>query len=182
MTVSATQTGGSSRSTRRRFLILGAGSAALLAMGGGAALMLKPAWNGAQLSGDARQLLRAVGTAVLAGTLPAAGPARELALQGMLLRVETLVAALPAHAQAELAQLLALLSTSPGRRLLADLSPTWHEASVAEVQTAMQNMRVSNLSLKQQAYHGLHDVVAGAYFSDASTWAIMGYPGPLKIS
>ena len=27
----------------------------------------------------------------------------------------------------------------------------------------------------------LHDITAGAYFSDQATWSMLGYPGPLKI-
>ena len=42
-------------------------------------------------------------------------------------------------------------------------------------------MRVSSISLRQQAYQALHDIVGGAYFSDAQTWGLLGYPGPLKI-
>jgi hypothetical protein len=39
-------------------------------------------------------------------------------------------------------------------------------------------MRQSGLALRQQAYLGLHEIVGGAYFSDESTWASVGYPGP----
>jgi hypothetical protein len=42
-------------------------------------------------------------------------------------------------------------------------------------------MRVSALSLRQQAYQALHDIVGSAYFSDPRTWGILGYPGPPKI-
>ena len=52
---------------------------------------------------------------------------------------------------------------------------------MAQLQKALQSMRVSTLSLRQQAYHALHDIVGGAYFSDAQTWAQLGYPGPIKI-
>ena len=42
-------------------------------------------------------------------------------------------------------------------------------------------MRLSTISLRQQAYQALHDIVGSAYFSDAGTWSMLGYPGPLKI-
>jgi hypothetical protein len=99
----------------------------------------------------------------------------------MLDRVEVLVAGLPLHAQAELSQLLALLATSGGRRTVAGLSTDWTSAPVAEIQQALQDMRTSTISLRQQAYHALHDIVGGAYFSDAGTWTLLGYPGPLNI-
>jgi len=96
-------------------------------------------------------------------------------------RIDALVQALPPHAQAELSQLLGLLGTGVGRRTLAGLAPDWRSASVAEVQQALQSMRTSRLALRLQSYQALHDIVGAAYFSDASTWPTLGYPGPLTI-
>lgn len=87
----------------------------------------------------------------------------------------------PPHVQAELSQLLGLLSTGVGRRVLAGLASDWPSASVTEVQHALQSMRLSRLALRQQSYLALHDIVGAAYFSDASTWATLGYPGPVNI-
>jgi hypothetical protein len=42
-------------------------------------------------------------------------------------------------------------------------------------------MRVSGITLRQQAYQALHDIVGGAYFSDVGTWGLLSYPGPPKI-
>jgi hypothetical protein len=92
-----------------------------------------------------------------------------------------LISALPAHTQAELSQLLALLASSAGRVTLAGLHSPWNKAAVADVQQALQGMRLSSLALRQQAYAALHDISAGAWFADSSTWAMLGYPGPLKI-
>ena len=85
---------------------------------------------------------------------------------------------LPPHVQAELSQLLGLLCTAPGRFGLAGLVPAWADASEAQLQAALEGMRQSGLALRQQAYLGLHEIVGGAYFSDESTWASVGYPGP----
>lgn len=167
---------------RRTWLKLGIVSAGVLAIGGGAAALLQPGLeDDARLSPAGRRVFNAVGRGVLDGSLPAAEPARLAALAGLLERIDALVAALPPHAQAELSQLLSLLASAPGRHALAGLSPDWHEASIADIQAALQGMRVSTLGLRQQAYHALHDIVGGAYFSDASTWAAIGYPGPMKI-
>jgi hypothetical protein len=166
---------------RRTWLKLGLVSAAVLAVGGGAAILLEPGLQEARLSAAGRRVFSGVGRALLDGSLPAAEPARQTALAGLLDRVDALVAALPPHAQAELSQLLSLLASSPGRRGLAGLSTDWDAASIADIQAALQSMRVSGLGLRQQAYHALHDIAGGAYFSDASTWAHLGYPGPLKI-
>jgi hypothetical protein len=164
---------------RRSLMKLGAASAALLLVGGGALAVFQPGLVDGRLSGGARQVFLAVGRGLLDGVLPPtqAGPALEALLQ----RIDALVAGLPPHAQAELSQLLALLESAPGRRLLAGLEADWPQASTAEVQAALQSMRFSGLSLRQQAYHALHDIVNGAYFSEQATWVALGYPGPAAI-
>lgn len=162
-------------------LQLGLGSAALLALGGGAIALVEPGLRDGRMSTGARAAFGALGSALLDGSLPAEPNARALAVNAMLERVDALIGALPAHAQAELSQLLALLATSGGRRWLADLEPPWPQASVLQVQQGLQAMRTSSLGLRQQAYHALHDITAGAYFSDPSTWTQLGYPGPLPV-
>lgn len=166
---------------RRRLLKLGFASAAVLALAGGAAVMLQPGWTGKALSAGGREVFKAVSHAVLDKTLPAQDGKRQIALNGLLDRVDVLVGSLPPHAQAELSQLLSLLASSPGRRALAGLGTAWPEATVSQIQEALQSMRLSSLELRQQAYAALHDISAGAYFSDPSSWSALGYPGPQKI-
>lgn len=165
---------------RRSLLALGAVSAALLALGGGTLALVQPGLQDSKLSAGGRDVFLGVSRALLDGSLPT-GPAAAPALTDLLDRIDALVAALAPHAQAELSQLLALLATAPGRRAVAGLAESWSTASVPQLQQALQGMRVSSVSLRQQAYQALHDIVGGAYFSDARTWALLGYPGPLKI-
>jgi hypothetical protein len=61
------------------------------------------------------------------------------------------------------------------------LRPAWDEATVPEVQLALQGLRTSALSLRQQAYHALRDLTNAAWFADPSSWAAMGYDGPVNI-
>ena len=68
-----------------------------------------------------------------------------------------------------------------GQRTLASLQAPWAEASIGDVQQALQGMRLSTLAVRQQTYAALHDIATGAYFADATTWSQLGYPGPLKI-
>jgi hypothetical protein len=166
---------------RRTLLKLGAASAAVLLVAGGVAALLQPGLEDGALSASGREVFSAVGRAVLDKTLPADDGARQIALNGLLGRVDVLLLSLPPHAQAELSQLLALLASVAGRRTLAGLALPWPEASVAEIQQALQAMRLSKLALRQQAYAALHDITAGAYFSDPSSWPLLGYPGPMKI-
>jgi len=166
---------------RRTLLKLGATSAAVLLVAGGAAALLQPGLEGGALSPAGREVFAAIGRAILDKSLPAEDGPRQIALNGLLGRVDALVQALPPHAQGELSQLLSLLASSAGRRTLAGLNPPWPEASVAEIQQALQGMRLSSLALRQQAYAALHDISTAAYFSDEASWSILAYPGPLKI-
>lgn len=166
---------------RRTLLKLGATSAALLAVIGGTAALIQPGLERGILTPAGRDVFRAIGLGVLDKTLPDPAPAKEVALAALLGRVDLLVTALPPHAQAELSQLLSILASGAGRRVLAGLTTPWPNATAADVQAALQDMRLSSLAVRQQAYAALHDITAGAYFSEPTTWAQLGYPGPLAI-
>jgi hypothetical protein len=167
---------------RRTLLQLGLTSAAVLAVAGGASAWLRPGLlQGGALSATGSEVFAAVGRAVLDKSLPDAEPARQIALQGLLTRIDALVQALPPHAQGELSQLLSLLGSAPGRRALTGLGQPWPEAAVADIQQALQGMRLSTLALRQQAYAAVHDIITGAYFSDPASWPLLGYPGPRQL-
>lgn len=166
---------------RRSLFKLGAASATLFVLGGGAAALIQAGLEDGKLGAAGREVFRAVSRAVLQGSLPADDTAKRVALDGLLGRIDELALALPRHAQDELSQLLSLLASAPGRRLMAGLGKAWPVASDADIQQALQGMRVSALALRQQAYAALHDITAAAYFTDASTWPLLGYPGPMKI-
>lgn len=166
---------------RRTLLKLGATSAALLAVIGGGAALVQPGLVRGTLTPAGQDVFRGIALGVLDKTLPEAAAAKARELTDLLGRIDVLVGALPPHAQAELSQLLAILATGAGRLALAGLATPWASANATEVQAALQGMRLSSLPVRQQAYAALHDITAGAYFSDPSTWAILGYPGPLPI-
>jgi hypothetical protein len=166
---------------RRTLLTLGLVSSALLVVAGGTATLLQPGLQAGALTPTGREVFTAVGGAILDRTLPTDSDARKVELNGLLGRIDVLVGALPSHAQTELSQLLSLLGSAAGRNMLAGLNTPWAEADIEQVQQALQGMRLSSLALRQQAYAALHDITAGAYFSDPSSWPVLGYPGPLKI-
>jgi hypothetical protein len=163
---------------RRSLLKLGIGSTVVLAAAGAGVALMQPGMTGGRLSAAGRAVFLGVAGAVLDGVLPAQPTQRAAALQAHLTRMDATVAAFPAATQREISQLLALLAFVPGRLGLASLARPWGEASVAEIQHALQGMRTASLAVKQQAYHALRDLTNAAYFSDPSTWAHLGYPGP----
>ena len=152
-----------------------------LVLVGGAASLIQPGLDRGALTAVGREVFRAIGLGILDKTLPEKQDAKDMALSGLLNRIDILISALPPHAQAELSQLLSILATGAGRRALAGLSAAWANASAQEVQAALQDMRLSSLALRQQAYSAMHDITAGAYFSEPATWVMLGYPGPLAI-
>lgn len=166
---------------RRTLLKLGVASSAVLLVAGGAAALLQPGLEGGRLSEAGREVFTAVGRTILDRTLPAEEGPQQIALNGLLARIDVLVGGLPPHAQAELSQLLALMASHPGRRVFAGLPTPWGSASVPQITEALQGLRMSSLAMRQQAYAALHDITAGAWFSDAATWTMLGYPGPLAI-
>lgn len=166
---------------RRTLLKLGIGATVVLAVAGGGVALLNPALSNGQLSEEARSVMHAVARAVLDGALPAAADERAKAIEAHLQRLEAAIAAFPPATQAELSQLLSLLAMAPGRVALAGLMTDWPQASVVQLQSSLQGMRLSSLALKQQGYHALRDLTNAAYFSDPTAWQRMGYPGPSDI-
>lgn len=166
---------------RRGLLTLGVASAAVLAVGGGALALLHPGVAGGKLSARGREVFGAIARALLDGSLPADEAAAAGEVQGLLERVDRVVAGLPPHAQGELSQLLALLGSTAGRYAIAGLAQEWQSAAVAQRQQALQAMRVSGIALRRQAYQALHDIAGSAYFSEPATWGAIGYPGPIAV-
>lgn len=166
---------------RRTLLKLSIASGAVLTLVGGAVATIKPGLDRGALTGVGLEVFRAIATGILDKTLPDEANRKIAALDALMLDINGLVSALPDHAQAELSQLLSILGTAAGRYALAGLQASWVTATVVEVQTALQGMRLSSLAVRQQAYAALHDITAGAYFSRPGNWAVLGYPGPLKI-
>lgn len=159
-----------------------AGGALLALAGGSIAWLNAPAWHEGELLPKGRAVLSAVARAVLDGSLPEAALVQAAALEAHLERMGSTLRALPPHTQAEVAGLLLLLAAPPVRLALAGLPPPWETASVADVKTALQSMRESSWLLRRQAYGALRDLTHAAYFSDASAWPLLRYPGPREIA
>lgn len=166
---------------RRSLLKLGLAAGAVLAVAGAGVAMIRPGLIGARLSPASRELMRATAPAVLGELLPAPGAAREAALDAQLQRLDDAIAALPAAARSELSQALGLLAIAPGRLALVGLGKPWHQAAPDEVAVALEAMRLSRSTTRQQVYHALRDLNAIAFFTEPANWKSAGYPGPREI-
>lgn len=158
---------------------MGVVGAALVSLAGAGLSLTRPGLRDGVLTAAGRDVFAAVARAVLDGMWPAADQAA--ALQDHLRRVDAAIASFPPAMQAELGQLVTLLASPPGRLLLTGLQPDWPDASMAELRSVLQALRVSSLPLRQQTFHALRDITNAAYFAHAGNWSAMGYPGPRVV-
>lgn len=167
---------------RRTFLKLGGLAALALAAGGGVYRYTHPPGPLQRfvLDGEARAALDAIVPAMLAGALPAAAPARAAAISATTERVHHAILGLPLGAQKEVQDLFGLLALAPARRVLTGVSGGWSQADPAQVSVFLQEWRFHSLHMLQTAYHALHDLIIGSWYADPSSWAAIGYPGPMK--
>jgi hypothetical protein len=143
--------------------------------------LFRPGLIGKRLSPDGAEVFRAVARGVLADVLPKDEAAARAALDAHMSRVDSTLAGFPAPVLDELSLLLSLLAAAPGRLALAGLSTPWPTATVADIQHALQSMRLSRVTVREQAYHALRDLTNAAHFADPSTWPLLGYPGPREV-
>lgn len=169
--------------TRRQFLKAGLiGGAALAGLGAYYAMRRAsaPAGPGQPGPGE-RAIIAAIVPAVLAGMLPVSGEARQAAIDKTVAGVAAAIAGLSAGAQEEIGELFALLNVAPARMLLAGVWSPWEQAAPDEVAAFLQRWRASRFALLRSAYGALHDLVLGAWYGDAGSWAGIGYPGPPEV-
>jgi hypothetical protein len=165
---------------KRTLLKVGLAAGALFAIAGGTLALLQPARREGRFGDPAQAMLAAVARAVLGELLPQ-GAAQAAALQGLVKRLEETVASMPPAMQGEVDELFTIAASAPGRVGLIGLGTAWQEASIGQVTDALQALRFSSLAMRQQAYHALRDLTNAAWFADASSWAMVGYPGPRPV-
>jgi hypothetical protein len=133
------------------------------------------------LDADGEAIFAAVAPVLLDGALPSDKAARDAALAQTLEGIDTAVAGLSPAAQAELAQLIALLALPPVRFGIARVSDAWPGASPVEVRRFLDNCRDSRFTLMRAAYDALHDLTFAAWYGNANAWPAIGYPGPPSL-
>lgn len=167
--------------SRRNFLKLGGLAAIVVAAGGGIYKLTKGATAPTRfvLDGEARAALDALVPALLGSALPG-DATRKAAADACTERVHGAILGLPLSAQKEIQDLFGLLALGPARRFLAGVPGNWADATPEQLSAFLQDWRTHRFAMLQTAYHALHDLVIGSWYADPSTWAAIGYPGPLK--
>jgi hypothetical protein len=136
----------------------------------------------ARLDAGAPVIIAAVVPAFLDGMLPDDPETRSAAVRETVANVAAAVARLPPAAQAELAQLFALLDAAPARIALAGVTSPWPDASRDDVAAFLERWRASRFTLLRSAYAALHQLVFAAWYGDPRSWPAIGYTGPPALS
>lgn len=161
---------------RRQFIMLGLAAGVALATG----VTLYPLLDQQPVTQqqDAILVLDALLPAILLGALPTETTAQQQALFNTRKAVLDFLPFLPKRQQAELHQLFALLS-----QRLSRLALTGHSMALAELSLELRlqlltGWRDSYLSLLQQAYHGLRELLLAAYYGQPQHWQALAYQAP----
>ncbi len=166
--------------SRRAFIQTGLIGAATLTVAGGLyRFTLGRPPQRFQLDSAAAAALAAIVPAMLQGALPAPPPAATIA--AVMTRTQAAIAGLPLRTQKEISDLFGLLTLAPTRRLLAGVADDWPNAKPEAVAAFLQSWRMHRFGMLQSAYHALHDLIIGAWYSDESTWPAIGYSGPISL-
>ena len=96
--------------------------------------------------------------------------------------IDIAIAGLPLAAQAELAQLFALLALPPVRLGLARVAAPWPQAAPADVRRcASIAFARARWALPRAAYDALHQLTFAAWYGNPQAWPAIGYDGPPAI-
>ena len=173
--------------TRRELVRTGFGGLALLALGGCARAATAaghfddPGYAYRALAPGDRELVAAIGAAMLAGALPADRAAYGVALVQVVRGVDVAVAGLPPNVQNEIAQLFGLLRFPVTRVATTGLWSSWENASASSIDDFLSRWRFSSIELFRSGYQAMHQLVMASWYGNDASWARIGYPGPPRV-
>lgn len=132
------------------------------------------------LDDNAKMVLAALIPVFLQGALPGEVGALSGAVQKSISHIQSAINSLPLIAQKEVGDLFGLLAAGPARRWLVGIDQEWPKAQPEQIRAFLQAWRGHRSPTLQAGYMVLHDLVIGPWYGDESTWASIGYPGPIK--
>ena len=138
-------------------------------------------FRSAELSPEHHGLLEALIRGFLGPALPAAAAERESALALCKQNVLAGISGLAPLSQAEIGELLDMLSHPVGRRLLGGPANEWKLATDEELSKFLTGLRFHSLTLLRPAYAGLHNIVLGSWYSAEISWGAIGYTRPFNL-
>lgn len=161
---------------RRQFIMLGLAAGVALATG----VTLYPLLDQQRVTQqqDATLVLDALLPAILLGALPSDPAAQQQALLNTRKAVLDFLPFLPKRQQAELHQLFFLLAQQLTRLALTGHSMALVELSLELRLQLLTRWRDSYLTLLQQAYSGLRELLLAAYYGQPQHWQPLAYQAP----
>ena len=106
---------------------------------------------------------------------------KNAALSTIIHNIDSTIVRISIKSQSELRELFDLLGTGFGRLMIANVWLNWQSASSDSLQEFISGWRNSRLELLKIAYRGLHKLIIGSVYAEASQWQEIGYPGPPSI-
>ncbi|MDX1539290.1 hypothetical protein [Arsukibacterium sp.] len=162
---------------RRQFILSG------IALAAAASLGATISWYGWQqsLSPDTSNqdlVLSAVLPALLYGALPEDATLAATELERTKAAVNDFLPFLPLRQQQQMFQLFNLLANRISRLGMTGHVSQLEELTVQQRLALLDSWRDSYLALLQQAYHGLRELLYGAYYGQPKHWQALAYTAP----
>ena len=125
-------------------------------------------------------LIRALSPVILAGMLPTEAAPRQVALKEVVEAFDRGLAGMPLSVQAEVKQLLGLLTFAPSRALVAGVWKSWPEASEADIRAFLLKWQASRFVLLRAGFQALKQLMQACWFGNPLAWPAMGYALPAR--
>lgn len=162
---------------RRQFILSGIALAAAASLGAGLSIY---GWRQSLNADDNNRnlVLSAILPALLYGALPRDASLAAMELERTKAAVNDFLPFLPLRQQQELHQLFNLLANR-----ISQLGLTGHLTQLADLSiqqrlALLDSWRDSYLGVLQQAYHGLRELLYGAYYGQPEHWQALAYTAP----
>jgi hypothetical protein len=164
--------------TRRTFIKVGIGSAALLAAArfAGGARAAAPSYR--LLDERAAAIVKSLVPVVLAGALPEEAAARERAVAAIVSSFDRAASGLAPTVQREISELFSFLDFAPTRVAFAGLWASVPESPAEGLAAFLTRWRTSRFELQQAGYQALTQLIHASWYDLPESWAAISYPGP----
>ena len=162
---------------RRKFILTGISLGAAASLGSGLAIW---GWQHslAPDSSNRDLVLSALLPALLYGALPEDATLAAAELERTKTALSDFLPFLPQRQQQELNQLFNLLANRISQLGLTGNVISLTKLSLSQRLQLLNQWRDSYLALLQQAYHGLRELLYGAYYGQSEHWQALGYTAP----
>lgn len=126
-------------------------------------------------------LIRALAPVILAGMIPTEAAARQTTLNEVVEAFDRGLAGMSLPVQAEVKQLLGLLTFAPSRALVAGVWTSWPTASEADITAFLLKWQNSRFVLLRAGYQAMKQLMQACWFGNSLAWPAMGYALPERI-